>query len=139
MLLIVISLNLQSNAQAPNLGTTSDFVLFTAAGAFNNVGASTVVTGDVGTNVGAFNAFPPGTLIGTRHIADAVSAQAAIDVLTAYSYLDGLTCGLVLGTTLGSGQTLTPNIYCLGGASTINGNLILDGQGDPGCYFYISD
>ncbi len=135
MLLIVISLNLQSNAQAPNLGATSDFVLFTAAGAFNNVGASTVVTGDVGTNVGAFNAFPPGTLIGTRHIADAVSAQAATDVLTAYSYLDGLTCGLVLGTTLGSGQTLTPNIYCLGGASTINGNLILDGQGDPAAIF----
>ena len=135
MLLIVISLNLQSNAQAPNLGATSDFVLFTAAGAFNNVGASTVVTGDVGTNVGAFNAFPPGTLIGTRHIADAVSAQAATDVLTAYSYLDGLTCGLVLGTTLGSGQTLTPNIYCLGGASTINGNLILDGQGDPDAIF----
>ena len=93
------------------------------------------MTGDVGTNVGAFNAFPPGTLIGTRHIADAVSAQAATDVLTAYSYLDGLTCGLVLGTTLGSGQTLTPNIYCLGGASTINGNLILDGQGDPDAIF----
>ena len=74
-------------------------------------------------------------MIGTRHIADAVSAQAATDVLTAYSYLDGLTCGLVLGTTLGSGQTLTPNIYCLGGASTINGNLILDGQGDPDAIF----
>ena len=59
VLLIVISFNLQSIAQAPNLGATSDFVLFTAAGAFNNVGASTVVSGDVGTNVGAFNAFPP--------------------------------------------------------------------------------
>jgi hypothetical protein len=123
------------HAQAPNLGVTSDFALFTASGAFNNVGASTVVTGDVGTHVGAFNAFPPGTLIGSRHIADVVSAQAAADVLTAYTYLDGLTCGMVLGTTMGSGQILTPDIYCLGAASTINGNLILDAQGDVNASF----
>jgi hypothetical protein len=51
-------------AQAPNLGNASGYALFTAAGAFNVTGTSTVVTGDVGTNVGAFNAFPPGTLIG---------------------------------------------------------------------------
>jgi hypothetical protein len=132
---MVILSHFTLHAQAPNLGATSDFALFTASGAFNNVGASTVVTGDVGTNVGAFNAFPPGTLIGSRHIADAVSAQAATDVLTAYTYLDGLTCGMVLGTTLGSGQTLTPNIYCLGAASTINGNLVLDAQGDPNANF----
>lgn len=135
MVSIVLISHFTLQAQGPNLGATSDFALFTAAGAFNNVGASTVVKGDVGTHVGAFNAFPPGTLIGSRHIADAVSAQAAADVLTAYTYLDGLTCGSVLGTTMGSGQTLTPNIYCLGAASTINGNLILDAQGDANASF----
>lgn len=121
--------------QAPNLGTTDNFALFTAAGAFNNIGASTVVTGDVGTDVGAFNAFPPGTLIGAAHVADAVSAQAATDVLIAYNQLEGLLCGSVLGVTLGNGQVLTPNIYCTGAATTLNGNLTLDAENDPSAVF----
>ncbi len=120
--------------QVPDLGVASSFALFTAAGAFSNEGA-TIVTGDIGTNAGAFTGFPPGIVIGETHVADDVSAQAAADVAVAYSYLDGLTCGEVLGTGLGEGQILTPNIYCLGAASTINGELILDAQGDPGAVF----
>ena len=122
-------------AQAPNLGSASGFALFTAAGAFNVAGASTIVTGNAGTNVGAYNAFPPGILIGQSHVADAVSASAATDVLLAYGSVSKTTCGLVISTTLGSGQTLLPNVYCLGAASTINGELILDGQGDPNSLF----
>ena len=121
--------------QSPDLGTTSSFVLFTAVGAFNNIGAATVVTGDVGTNVGAFNAFPPGTLVGNQHVADPVSAQAASDVDVAYMFMSTITCGTVIGTTMGSGQMLTPDVYCLGAASTINGDLILDGEGDPNALF----
>ncbi|MBK8245698.1 MAG: DUF3494 domain-containing protein [Saprospiraceae bacterium] len=121
-------------SQAPNLGATSSFVLFTAAGAFSNDGAS-VATGDIGTNVGAFTGFPPGIVIGQIHVADAVTAQAAADVDVAYMYLEGLTCGLVIGTTLGSGQILTPDIYCLGAASTLNGDLILDAECDPNAIF----
>ncbi len=121
-------------SQVPNLGVTSSFTLFTAAGAFNNLGTSTV-TGDIGRNVGAFSGFPPGILVGQIHVADPISAQAASDVAIAYSYLAGLTCGLVIGTTLGNNQLLTPNIYCLGGASSLNGDLILDGQGNPNAVF----
>ncbi len=120
--------------QAPDLGVASSFALFTAAGAFSNDGA-TVVTGDIGTNVGAFTGFPPGIVIGEIHVADPVSAQAATDVDEAYSYLAALTCGEVLSTTIGGGQILLPNIYCLGAASTINGDLILDGGGDPNSIF----
>jgi Ice-binding-like/Secretion system C-terminal sorting domain len=121
-------------AQTPNLGAASNFALFTAVGAFNNTGA-TLVTGDVGTNVGLFNAFPEGTLIGQIHVADLVSAQVAIDVNSAYSYLFGLTCDSVIGTTLGSEQVLGPKIYCLGAASVLNGNLLLDGQGNSNSVF----
>jgi hypothetical protein len=120
--------------QAPNLGTASTFALFTAAGAFNNLGV-TMVTGDIGTNVGAFSGYPPGVVIGQIHVADAVSATAAADVAIAYADLAGRTCGAVIGTTLGNGQVLLPNIYCTGAASTLNGNLVLDGQGDPGAIF----
>ncbi|MEO8069450.1 MAG: ice-binding family protein, partial [Flavobacteriales bacterium] len=121
-------------AQQPVLGTTSDFALFTAVGAFSNDGA-TIVTGDIGTNVGAFSGFPPGTVIGDIHVVDGASAQAATDVATAFASFAAITCGQVIGTTLGSGQTLTPDVYCLGAASTLNGNLILDAAGDPNATF----
>ena len=121
-------------AQTVPLGTTSPFALFTAVGAFSNTGA-TMVTGDIGTDVGAFSGFPPGVVIGSIHVSDMVSAQAAIDVAIAYSYLGGITCGQVIGTTLGGGQTLTPDVYCMGAATTLNGELILDGQCDPGAFF----
>jgi len=120
---------------APTLGVASTFAVFTAVGQFDNIGAATYVVGDVGTDVGAFNAFPPGTVVGQIHVADPTSAQAATDVDVAYSYLSGVTCGTVIGTTLGSGQILTPDVYCLGAASTLNGNLILDGQGNPNALF----
>lgn len=120
--------------QAPDLGVASSFALFTADGAFDNVGDATYVTGDVGTNGGAFNAFPQGTLIGQKHVVDATSLQVATDVANAYSQLDGIACNAVLGIELGN-QTLTPNVYCTGAASTLNGNLTLDGQGDPNALF----
>ncbi len=126
-----------STLTAQGLGAASGFALFTATGAFANTGAGTVVTGDVGTNAGAFAAFPPGTLIGSQHVVDPISAQAATDVNSAFMNLGGLTCGQVLGTTLGNGQILTPDIYCLGAASVLNGNLTLDGQGNPNAVFII--
>ena len=123
--------------QAPDLGTTSSFALFTAVGAFNNTGAS-LVNGDIGTNAGAFNGFPvPGTVIGQIHVADPTSAQAATDVAIAYGDLSAVPCGAVIGSTLGSNQILVPNVYCIGAAATLNGNLILDGQGDPNALFII--
>jgi hypothetical protein len=120
--------------QVPNLGTASNFALFTAVGAFNNTGATTVI-GDVGTNVGLFSAFPSGTLLGQIHVADLVSQQAAIDVNAAYSYLSSMVCDSVIGTTLGVNQILTPKVYCLGAASVLNGDLILNGQGNPNSIF----
>ena len=125
-----------SFGQAPPLGTTSSFALFTAAGAFSNIGNATIVTGDVGTNAGAFSAFPPGALIGQIHVVDAVSATAATDVAVAYGNLSTLS-GSVLGVTLGNGQILTPGIYNTGAAATLNGNLILDAQNDPNAIFII--
>ena len=127
--------NISLGQSPPNLGAASSFALFTAVGAFSNIGEATYVIGDVGTNAGAFNAFPPGTVVGQIHVADATSAQAATDVDVAYSYLSGITCDSVIGTTLGNNQVLTPKVYCLGAASTLNGDLILDGQGDPDALF----
>ncbi|WP_373551493.1 ice-binding family protein, partial [Haliscomenobacter sp.] len=131
--IILLLIPLLGYGQAPNLGSTSNFALFTAVGAFNNSGVSTI-TGDIGTNVGAFN-LGAAVLIGSSHVADSVSAQAAMDVDIAYGSLSPVTCDSVIGTTMGGGQILLPYVYCLGAASTINGNLILDGQGDAGSIF----
>ncbi len=121
--------------QAPDLGTTSGFALFTADGAFDNDGV-TSVTGDIGTNAGAFTGFPiPGTVDGQIYVEDAISLQAAIDVNSVYSYLNAITCDSVIETTLGSGQVLTPKVYCMEAASTLNGNLTLDGQGNSDALF----
>ena len=120
--------------QAPNLGTASGFALFTSNGAFGNVGATSVIK-DIGTNAGALTGFPPGTLVGQIHVADTASAQAATDLETAYNYLSGITCDTAIGTNLGSGQVLTPKVYCLNAASILNGNLILDGQGNSNSLF----
>jgi len=115
--------------QAPDLKTAANFALFTSAGAFNELGSASSVTGDVGTAVGASNAFPPGTLVGQKHVADGVAIQAGADVLAAYSYLHGLTCGVGHEVLLGGGEVLASNIYCLNAASTLTGNLTLDGGG----------
>lgn len=133
MLFLIPSVNF---GQAPALGSTSGFALFTATGAFNCTGAS-VVTGNVGTNAGAFTAFPPGTLNGVEHVVDGVSGTAATDVATAYGDLSAVTCGIAHAVTLGNGETLTSNVYCLNGVSTLNGNLILDGQGNDKALFII--
>lgn len=125
-----------AHAQAPNLGVVNTFGLFTAVGDIDNFGA-TIIAGDAGTDVGAFNGIPPAVVLGQMHLADPVSAQAAIDVNLAYSQLQSMTCGAVLGTGLGGGQVLTPGVYCIGGAATLNGNLTFDAQGDPNALFFI--
>jgi len=122
--------------QAPNLGLASSFAVFTAAGEFKNVGVSNI-TGNIGTGAGAFSGFPPGVVTGQIHIADAVSIQAGMDVATAYGQLAATLCGSVIGVGLGNNQTLMPGVYCTGGASTLTGNLTLDGLGDPNALFII--
>ena len=112
------------------------YVLFTASGAINNTGA-TVVTGDIGTYVGAFNGFPPGFIVGKSHVADPSSTQAAADVAIAYGNLSAQTCNSTLLVTLGNGQIITPGVYCTTAASTINGDLIFDAKGDPNAMFIV--
>ena len=118
--------------QAPNLGTASNFALFTKNGAFTNTGAS-VVTGDIGTNIGAFSGFPPGSVVGNVRLFGSTQAdQAAMDVMAAYNALTSPACTSAIGPILGNGQTLTPGVYCQNApaaASTLNGTLILDGAG----------
>ena len=120
-----------SFGQAPTLGTASSFALFTANGALDNVGAS-IVTGDIGTNAGAFTGFPPGTVTGQIRLAGSAQAnQAATDVIAAYASLTPVLCGTLISPTLGNGQVFTPGVYCQNtvAASSLVGTLTLNGPG----------
>lgn len=141
-LLLIAGLLLTTTASygqftAPALGAASSFALFTAVGAFNNVGPS-VVQGDIGTNAGAFSGFPPGVVTGSIHVADAVSTQAATDVEAAYLQASGIGNAVplaVYGDT--PAQTLLPGAYEVGAATTLAGELILDGQNNPNALFFL--
>ena len=92
----------------------------------------TIVTGDLGVSPGtAVTGFPPGSVIGTIHSADAVALQAQSDITTAYNDLAGQACNTVLtGQDLG-GMTLAPGVYCFSTSAQLTGNLVLDALGDP--------
>lgn len=119
-------------AQAPSLGTAADFVLFSANGAVSNTGI-THLTGNVGTNNGSSTAF--GNVNGQMHDQDGVTAQCAADLLTAYNQLNSRVPNFFPAPALGNGQTLVPGVYSINGASTINLNLILNGQGNTNAVF----
>lgn len=129
-----------SLGQAPNLGTASGYALFTRVGAFGNTGAS-VVTGNIGTNSGAFTGFPPGTVTGTINVANAASLQAANDVIAANNQLTTETCGPTpVGNSLG-GLILAPGVYCQSGpaaATDLAGVLTLNGGGNTNAVFVIN-
>lgn len=118
--------------QAPNLGTTVNFVLFSTNGAVSNTGISHL-TGKVGTNNGSNTGF--GNVNGSMHAADGVTSQAAADLLVAYNQLNGTTPNFFPAPLLGNGQTLNAGVYAITGASTLNGSLILDAQNNPNAVF----
>ncbi|HUS02184.1 MAG TPA: ice-binding family protein [Chitinophagaceae bacterium] len=134
---ILLSPNIIFCQTAPDLKTAASFVLFTGSGQFTSNSSSTMVTGNVGNEVGAVSAFPPGTLNGTANYGNGVAIQANLDITDAYADLFGRTCGTVHGVGFGSGETLTPDTYCATAASTLNGTLTLDAQNNPAAVFII--
>ncbi len=122
-------------AQNVNLGSASNFAVLGATPNVTNTG-STVVTGDVGIYPAAsITGFPPGSVNGTLHFADALARQAQTDLTTAYNDAAGRACpalnnltGLVLGSG-GTVPTLTPGVYCFSSTAQLTGTLTLNGAG----------
>jgi Ice-binding-like len=99
-----------------------------------NTGPSTV-NGDLGVTPGAaITGFPPGTVNGTVHAADAVALQAQSDLTTAYNDAAGRTPPAAVPADLG-GLTLTGGVYKSASALGLTGALTLDAQGDPNTVF----
>src|SRR5579885_1445774 len=85
----VLLLAIPLPAPAQVLGTADSFAVLGAA-AVTNTGPS-VLWGELGVSpAGAISGFPPGLVShGTKHVNDAVAAQAQADVLTAYNTIAG--------------------------------------------------
>ncbi len=118
--------------QAPNLGTTSNFVLFSTNGAVSNTGFSHL-TGHVGTNNGSSTAF--GNVDGVMHDQNGTSAQARADLLVAYNQLNATIPNYFPAPLLGNNDTLRAGVYSISGAATLNLNLILNAQGNLNAVF----
>jgi Ice-binding-like len=117
-----------------DLGNASSFGVL-AGTTVTNTGPSVINNGDLGVSPGsAVTGFPPGTVNGTIHNADAAAASAQTSLTAAYTDAMGRT-PTTSGLSALSNQTLTPGIYNASSSLGINGTLTLDGQGDPNSIF----
>jgi hypothetical protein len=119
-------------AQAPNLGTAADFVLFSTNGAVSNSGISQL-TGHVGTNNGLSTNF--GNVNGVMNDNNGASALCSSDLLIAYNQLNATIATNFPAPLLGNGQTLTSGVYSIPSAATLNLELNLDALGNANAVF----
>ncbi|HEY0029769.1 MAG TPA: ice-binding family protein [Bacteroidia bacterium] len=118
-------------------GTTTFGIL--AGSAISSTGA-TKITGDMGLSPGtSIGGFPPGILVGTQHINDALANQAKLDLTAAYNDAAGRTATDIV-TIAGNigGLTLTPGLYKSTSSLAISsGDLTFNAQGNPNAVFII--
>ncbi|MBK6966164.1 MAG: hypothetical protein IPH20_20135 [Bacteroidales bacterium] len=89
---IIILLLLKSAlgfTQTPNLGSASDFILFTSSGALGNTGVSEVLGGAVGTDFGAITGFESVNCL--KHNQNEVTAQCKLDLLAVFTEISAIT------------------------------------------------
>jgi hypothetical protein len=123
-------------SQVVDLGSLSNFVFFTSAGAITNTGTDTI-TGNVGANFGLIS------MLGAIHTGnefneDSITAQAKLDLINLYQQL---TCVRNTDSTrvsaFGFDETLTPGVYTIYTAGSLEDTITLDGQGDTNALFII--
>lgn len=115
------------------LGTAAPFAVL-AGTTVTNTGP-TVVNGDLGVSPGsAITGFPPGTINGTPHSADAAAAQAQLDLTAAYNNAAGQTPDTAIVADLG-GTTLVPGVYNSAIGIGLTGTVTLNAGGDPNAVF----
>jgi Ice-binding-like/Chitobiase/beta-hexosaminidase C-terminal domain/Bacterial Ig-like domain len=114
------------------LGEADSFAVL-GASTVTSAGVSTL-TGNLGVSPGtAMTGFPPGTVNGTMHSADAAANQAQADLGAAYADAAGRTPAAPTTGTLG-GQTFTRGVY-KSATFGVAGKLTLDAQNDPTAVF----
>ena len=119
-------------AASVNLGTAAGYSVL-AGPSLASTGAGTVIALDLGVT-GTLAGFPPGTVTGVKHVADAAAATAQDDRQSAYDSVVAQTGGTAFGGDL-AGKTFTPGLYSTAAAVTNTGSITLDAGGDPSAIF----
>ena len=131
---MLLSFPVTGYSQAPVLGTTANFALFSSNGAVSNNGLSHL-TGNVGTNNGSSTAF--GNVNGVMHDHDGASLIAAADLLIAYNQLKAAKPTYFPAPLLGNGKIFTAGIYSISESATLNGTLTLNAENNANAVFII--
>ena len=124
---------------APTLGAAACYAIYSTNGAVYNSGV-TYITGDVGSNNGSATGFNPLFVTGAIHpIPDGSTAQCAIDLLSAYNYIDTLPYDIELlyPAQFGNSLVLTPHTYRMNGAATFTDTVFLNAEGNANAVFVI--
>ena len=124
---------------APDLNSAICYTIFSSNGSVSNSG-TTIVTGDVGTNVGLTTGFTALNVNGTIHpIPDTSTVSAAADLLTAYNYINTIPYDIQLlyPAQFGNDLVLTPHTYLMNAATSFTGNLYLNAQDNENAVFVI--
>lgn len=118
-----------------NLGAAAGFAVL-AGQTVTNTGATTV-KGDLGVSPGsAVEGFPPGVVVGTKHVTDSAAAAGIASLTTAYNDAAGRTlCPVSVAGNIG-GRTLGPGLYkSTSGLEISSGDLTLDAKGNGDAVF----
>ena len=125
----------KSFSQTLDLGSLSTFEAYTGAGAVTNNG---IIAGDAGTNDGIISGtgFGSGYTYTTYHN-NPTTIKARIDLLRVYIHLSDVFVDYPgsHAPAFGSGETISPGVYSIGGAGSLAGTLTLDGGGDADAVF----
>ena len=109
----------------PPLGTAATYGI-TAGSTVSCVAGA--INADVSVYPGtALVGFPPCTISGVTHLADAAAAAAQADLLSAYNALAALPCGTTITADLG-GTTLAEGVYCSTSSVGVTGTVTLTGN-----------
>jgi len=112
------------------LSSSADYVVL-AGSAVTSTGA-TIITGDIGVSPGSsLGGFPPGIIVGTRHVNDVDANTAKLDLTTAYNSAAGRTLAPVSVAGNIGGMTLPPGLYkSTSSLEVSSGDLTLDAKGN---------
>ncbi|HSW30240.1 MAG TPA: ice-binding family protein [Longimicrobiales bacterium] len=96
-----------------------------------------LISADVSVSPGStVTGFPPCVITGVQNLANAVAAQAQIDLTTAYNTLAGMPCAPANAIVADLGGTTKPaGVYCTASGIGVTGTLTLNGGGDPNATF----
>ena len=128
-----------NRAMMPPMGLTSNYALYSTNGSVSNSGI-TLITGDLGTNVGQTTGFDALNVKGTIHtIPDGATNMCSGDLLTLYNSLNLMAPNVELlqPDQFGHNMILTPQVYHLNAAALLTDTLYMNAAGDPNAVFVI--